>query len=391
MDEKHLDQERLGQALVGRGFMTRDEFQRVRSSRMFADLADLLRGLVEAGRLTRGQGEWAARELANLLVQQIPGYQILEKLGQGAMGIVFKAKQLSMDRFVAIKVLHPRWANRPEYLRRFHREAHLAARFSSPNIVQAIDVGNAGDLHYFVMEYVEGVTIKQALDRGEIFPPDEALAILTQIAKALEQAHRQGLIHRDIKPANIMLTVDGVAKLADLGVARESTDFEQAESEKGKTIGTPYYIAPEQIRVQGDIDIRADIYSLGATWHHMLTGRPPFAYAVNEQILHGHLHEPLVPAHLLNSTVPPAFSNVLQVMMAKDLAARYPTPTELLVDLESLKAGQEPALFTAVPEIDLGGAVDSIARKPVPLIWFVAVIALLIFSLALNLILGLRD
>src|SRR5262249_51042117 len=149
-----------------------------------------------------------------------PGYQLKEKIGQGAMGTVFKARQLSMDRLVAIKILSPKQGINPEFLKRFMREARLAAKFSSNNVVQAIDVGSAGPLHYFVMEYVEGVTIKQELEKGRIFEEKEAVEIVLQIAQALQHAHRRQLIHRDVKPANIILTREGIAKLADLGMAR---------------------------------------------------------------------------------------------------------------------------------------------------------------------------
>src|SRR5262249_10783825 len=154
-----------------------------------------------------------------LLNQQIPGYQLLEKLGQGSMGTVYKARQLSMNRLVAIKILLPRLAANKEFTERFTREAHLAARFSSNNVVQAIDVGAAGPLHYFVMEYVEGTTIRQELEAGKIYRERAAVEIVLQVAQALQHAHRRGLIHRDVKPANVILTTEGVAKLADLGLA----------------------------------------------------------------------------------------------------------------------------------------------------------------------------
>ena len=200
--------------------------------------------LVAAGYLTANQSKRAAKELESLLGQQIPGYQLLEKLGQGAMGTVYKARQLSMNRLVAVKVLHPRWAANPEFLQRLTREAHLAARLSHNNIIQAIDVGSAGPLHYFVMELVEGQTLREILETGKIYGEHEAVDIVLQIAQALQHAHRRGLIHRDVKPANIVLTTEGIAKLADLGMARETDDAVLARREKGLTIGTPYYIAP---------------------------------------------------------------------------------------------------------------------------------------------------
>src|SRR5205085_2491258 len=217
----------------------------------------LLMRLVEAGFLTSNQARRAAQELPVLLGQQIPGYQVLEKLGQGSMGVVYKARQLSMNRLVAIKVLHPRFAANPEFLRRLTREAHLAAKLSHNNIIQAIDVGSAGTIHYFVMEYVEGTTIRQELEAGKIYEERDALDITLQIAQALQHASRRQLIHRDVKPANIVLTADRVAKLADIGMAREADDHTLARAEKGMTIGTPFYMAPEQIQGREDIDTRS--------------------------------------------------------------------------------------------------------------------------------------
>src|SRR5207244_54634 len=145
------------------------------------------------------------------------------------------------------------------FFKRLTREAHTAAKLSHNNIVQAIDVGHAGPLCYFVMEYVPGTTIKEEQEEGKVYAEREGVEIALQIAQALQHAHRRGLIHRDVKPANIILTLDGIAKLADLGMARSTEDRALARAEKGLTIGTPYYIAPEQIHGREDIDVRADI------------------------------------------------------------------------------------------------------------------------------------
>jgi serine/threonine-protein kinase len=381
-------EDRLCQALVGRGLITRDEFELVRSSDSQGNAETLVGQLVSSGYLTASQGVRVLGDLTALLEEQIPGYRLHEQLGKGAMGAVYRGVQLSMDREVAIKILHERFSGDEQYLRRFHREAQTAARFSSPNIVQAIDVGSAGDVHYFVMEYVEGLSIKDALVRKAKFTPQESLGIILRIARALELAHRENLIHRDVKPANIILTLDGTPKLADLGLAREMSDADQIQAEAGKTIGTPNYIAPEQIKGRGVVDIRSDIYSLGATWHHMLTGRPPFTYPKVERVLRAHLDEMPTPPHETNPAVPPEYSDVLAVMMAKRPADRYATPTELIVDLELLERGEEPGLAI------LGG---SQATKTVPLfgrkvglLWLFAVAWLLVLSVFVNLFLLLR-
>jgi serine/threonine protein kinase len=299
----------------------------------------------------------------NASEQQIPGYQLLGMLGQGAMGGVFKARQLSMDRLVAIKVLMGRYISNPKFLERFRREARLAAKLSHNNIVQAIDVASIGNVHYLVMEYVEGNSIQQELDSGRKFGEKEAIEIVLQIARAIDHAHRRGLIHRDIKPANILLTKDGIAKLADLGTAREIGDVSLARTEKGMTIGTPFYIAPEQVAGKAGIDGRADIYSLGATLYHMVTGRPPFPGPGVEAVLKAHLQQPLTPPQELNPELTPVIGHVIGMMMAKSRRMRYQTPEGLIIDLECLLNGEAPRL--AQPRLEASTLQDLAAGEVV--------------------------
>ncbi|OHB78581.1 MAG: hypothetical protein A2Z25_19540, partial [Planctomycetes bacterium RBG_16_55_9] len=261
--------------------------------------------MVELGFLTSNQAERLREDIkeSKVAVKKIPGYKITGKLGAGAMAVVYKAKQLSLNRTVAIKVLPKRFTENPEYVERFYKEGQAAGRLNHPNIVQAIDVGEAGGYHYFVMEYVEGKTIADDLTAGKIFGEAEALDIIIQVAHALEHAHACSLIHRDVKPKNIMISTSGTVKLADMGLARETTDIEAAQSEAGKAYGTPYYIAPEQIRGKIDIDGRADIYGLGATLYHMLTGRVPFMAEDSADVMRKHLREKLVPPDHINTTL----------------------------------------------------------------------------------------
>jgi eukaryotic-like serine/threonine-protein kinase len=391
-----VEEDRLAHALISRGLITREEFQQIRGDGT-TTLESFLKALVKAGFLTPSQARRAMQELPPLLNQPVPGYQLLDKLGQGSMGTVFKAKQLSMNRLVAIKILNPKLAANPEFLQRFNREAHLAAKFSSNNVVQAIDVGSAGSLHYFVMEYVEGVTIKQELEKGKVYEEHEGVEIVLQIAQALQHAHRRQLIHRDIKPANIVLTSEGIAKLADLGMARGTGDAALAKAEKGLTIGTPYYIAPEQVHSREDVDSRADIYSLGATFYHMVTGQPPFPHKKVEDVLRAHLEEELTPPDHLNQKLSAGLGEVVEFMMAKHRRQRYQMPADLITDLECLLNGEPPKLARqrleaaslkalAEGEVDEDDQPDA-RQEGVPLLWVGILAGVLALSILVNLIL----
>lgn len=328
-----------------------------------ATLEDLM---LEHGYITMTQAKRVKNTLreSKTAANQIPGYKVLGKLGSGAMAVVYKGRQLSLDRTVAIKVLPKRFAEKADYIRRFYKEGKLAAKLNNNNIVQAIDVGEAGGLYYFVMEYVEGKTLHDDLSKGKVFGEAEALEIIIQLAHALEHAHVQGMVHRDVKPKNVMINTAGIVKLADMGLARETDDIKSAKSEKGKAFGTPYYIAPEQIRGEIDIDGRADIYALGATLFHMVTGRVPFEAKTPSEVMKKHLKEPLVPPDHINTSLTAGISEVIEVMMAKNIAERYSNVEELLVDLEAVRDGQPPLRarqkfnIGALGEIEDGEAVD---------------------------------
>jgi serine/threonine protein kinase len=300
--------------------------------------------MIKLGYITPSQAERLKTSLktGKEVAHQIPGYKIIGKLGAGAMAIVYKAKQLSLNRTVAIKVLPKRFSENPEYVERFYKEGQAAGKLNHNNIVQAFDVGEAGGYHYFVMEYVEGRTLYDDLSAGKIFSEDEALNIITQVARALAHAHACGLIHRDVKPKNIMINTEGVVKLADMGLARETTDIEAAKTEAGKAYGTPYYISPEQIRGELNIDGRADIYGLGATFYHLVTGRVPFMSEDPADVMRKHLREQLIPPDHINTSLSAGVSEVIEVMMAKRREDRYNSAEELLTDLDAVREGQPP-------------------------------------------------
>jgi serine/threonine-protein kinase len=398
----HADEERLAQSLINRALVTREEINECRAKPGAGNGPDaLLQRLVAAKFLTANQAIRAGQELSALVGQQIPGYQLLDKLGQGAMGIVFKGRQLSMNRLVAIKILNPKLAANPKDLERFLHEAHLAAKLSHNNIVQGIDAGSAGKIHYFVMEYLEGTTINKMIEQGKVFEEPEAVEIVLQIAHALDHAHRRGMVHRDVKPANIIMTNEGVAKLADLGLA-QTTDESLSEDDKGTVRGTPFYIATEQIKGLSDIDARADIYSLGATLYHMVTGQPPFPGKKVRGILDAHLHKELVPPDHLNTKLSSGLGEVVEFMMAKDRNKRYPTPRDLIRDLECLQAGEAPKFArqrmraTTLAGLTEGeAALDEDSPRGsradgVPMVWLWVLAGLLAVSLVLNLIMVFR-
>ena len=345
------DESQLGRLLVDRNLCTANELELVKTEQKAyrekngaqAQLADML---VERGYVTKSQMARLNRSVDEDSMyrpaQQIPGFQVLCKLGQGAMAVVFKAKQLSLDRIVAIKVLPKRLSENPEFVERFYREGRAAARLNHTNIVQAFDVGEAGGYHYFVMEYIDGHTIYEMLTDGRRVDEVEALRVIHQSATALAHAHNQDLIHRDVKPKNLMLTQSGEVKLADMGLAREMGDYATAAAEAGRAYGTPYYISPEQIRGELTIDARSDIYGLGATFYHMVTGQVPFDGSSPSAVMHKHLKDALVPADHLNPSLSSGIGEIIEVMMAKSPDDRYPSMSEVLSDIEAVRNGEPP-------------------------------------------------
>ena len=337
----------FGRMALEQRLCTESELQRCQDeqkSRAAEDPATLEELMLEYGFVTETQAERleASIEESREAHRRIPGYKVLGKVGSGAMAVVYKARQLSLDRIVAVKILPRRYTEKADYINRFFKEGRLAAKLNHNNIVQAIDVGEAGGLYYFVMEFVEGRTLHDDLSKGKVFSEKEALEVLIQLANALAHAHAHGMIHRDVKPKNIMINNEQVVKLADMGLARMTSDVQAAKSEKGKAFGTPYYIAPEQIRGEVNIDGRADIYSLGATFYHMVTGRVPFEASSPSEVMRMHLKEPLTPPDHINISLTAGISEVIEVMMAKKRKDRYNSMEELLIDLKAIQEGRAP-------------------------------------------------
>jgi serine/threonine-protein kinase len=290
--------------------------------------------LYEKGYIEEEQLEALRREDRRFQGQeQIAGYRLLERLGGGAMGTVYKARQLSLDRDVAIKVLSPELASDPLYVERFLREAKAVARLNHPNIISGIDVGEAAGVKYFVMEFVDGTTVASFLRRGGSMDEERTMLIGQQICRALDHAYRNQLVHRDLKPENILVTRDGVAKLCDLGLAKLE-DHPTAAGEAVHRMGTPDYISPEQARGEPNVDIRSDLYSLGATLYHMLVGRPPFEAPTAALVMAKHLTELPKPPRQHDATISALGETVVLKLLQKRREDRYQTPAECLQRLD---------------------------------------------------------
>ncbi len=294
-------------------------------------------------------------------------YRILERIGRGRMAGVYKAAH-PLGQVVAIKVLPPSRAKSGQTLARFQREARLSVKLKHPHVVRSFQVGETKGVHYLVMEYLEGETLEEVLTRRKRLPAAEAVRLMHQALLGLQHIHDQGMVHRDLKPANLMLAPTPVAgsaettlksnvKILDIGLAREFFDensppdaTEKAElTGEGVLLGTPDYLAPEQARDPRSIDIRADIYSLGCTLYHLLTGQPPFPdkNILNQMIRHA--TETPKPLQDFVPTIPEGLAQIVSWMMAKQPAQRYPTPARaaqaldafLMVTSEPVKAQEE--------------------------------------------------
>jgi serine/threonine-protein kinase len=268
------------------------------------------------------------------------GFEILEPLGAGGMGRVFRARDLALDRVVALKMLAPEISHDDAFVQRFQREARAVARLNHPNIVQIYAVGSVEGVHYLSMEYLDGRSLGHYLKTGH-WPEREAVLIARQVCQALRVAHAAGLVHRDIKPDNLILTRQGEIKVVDLGIAKR-VDEDQSMTQSGSAVGTPHYIAPEQVQGRRDIDGRADIYSLGATLYHLVTGHTPFKGTSGAHVMSMHLFAPLPDPRDFEPGLSEGICRVLRRMMAKERDERYPDVQALDLDLYRLQTGVAP-------------------------------------------------
>jgi predicted Ser/Thr protein kinase len=316
-----------------------------------------------------------------LIGKELGHCTIQRKLGQGGMGAVYLAHHPGLNKSVAIKVLPGDLAGTPEFRERFIREARLAARLEHPNVVQVHDVGNEQGVHYISMQYIEGKSLDQLLKERKKLSVGEALSTTKRVAAALAAAAKLGIVHRDIKPHNILISKDGVVKVADFGLAKDE-DSNRSISEPGVVMGTPYYMSPEQAKGE-KVDHRSDLYSLGATLYHMLTGKRLFDGGTPVTIVMKQASdEAPIPARQLEPSIPLPVDAFLTKLLQKSPADRYQTADDAIRALDALK---QPA-----GSIPPGGVPAAPATPPKRKAAVVAlpIVGILIFGIIVGLILG---
>lgn len=292
----------------------------------------------------------------------IKGYELLLKLGQGAMGAVLKARKRDNGEIVALKILKPELAGDREYVERFLREAKAVARMSHPNIIRAVQAGRSGEYYYFAMEFIEGQTVSELIKAKGALPERFALMVTRCVAGALAHAWEHQIVHRDIKPDNVMITKGGVVKLTDLGLAR-SAGQDSTLTITGVVMGSPAYISPEQATGEKNLDSRSDIYSLGAALYHMLSGQVPYSGETPLHVMLKHMNDPLPDVRKAVPAVSEATRQLVFKMMAKRPEGRFQTPQEVEKAAQSIEdalaKGQKPAVPFAIaqakPEEDASG------------------------------------
>ena len=272
--------------------------------------------------------------------ENVGPYRIIDQLGQGGMATVFKAYHPNLDRYVAIKVLHPAFKQDPQFLERFQREARVVAKLDHPNIVPVFDYADHDGQSYLVMKFIEGETLKGVIDRR--WPSKEQiLGIVRSVGNALTYAHSQGVLHRDVKPSNILLAGSDSVYLADFGLARMAEAGESTLS-GDQLLGTPHYISPEQARGEKDLDAGTDIYSLGIVLYQLAVGRVPYNSDTPFSIIHDHIYTPLPMPRSINEKIPEDLERVLLKALAKDRDDRYASIQELVDAFDNAARGISP-------------------------------------------------
>jgi serine/threonine protein kinase len=334
-----LNRQELLDSLKESMLLSPQEQERAEAIRPEADGATLARALVDAGFLTAFQMDAVVNRRHEKL--RIGNYDILDKLGAGGMGSVYKARHRRMKRIVALKVLTRSLGRDKTFVQRFQREVETLAQLSHPNITMAYDADEAKAGHYLVMEFVDGQDLASLVNKKGPLSVADAVDCTLQTARGLEYVHRLGMIHRDIKPANLLRDANGVVKVTDLGLARLSGVAPAASglTQAGGMLGTVDYMPPEQAVDPSGIDHRADIYSLGATMFFLLTGAPPYPGQTMMDTVFKHREAPIPSLTAVRPEVPPALDDVFRRMLAKEPADRFQSMTDVIRALEALSTG----------------------------------------------------
>jgi serine/threonine-protein kinase len=333
-------------------------------------------------------------------------YELGEVIGRGGMAEVHEGRDLRLGRRVAIKILRPDLARDPSFQARFRREAQSAAALNHPNVVAVYDTGEdvladsvdstGAVVPYIVMEYVDGMTLRQLMSSGRRLLPERALEITAGTLAALDYSHRHGIVHRDIKPANVMLTRAGDVKVMDFGIARALADSGQTMTQQSAVLGTAHYLSPEQARGEV-VDSRSDLYSTGCLLYELLTGRPPFTGESPVSIAYQHVSENAVPPSQLDPTVPPQVDAIVLRSLAKNPEDRYQSAAEMRADVERAIAGlpvtapvpvvgQETAVMAPVGAATALAASEEKTSQRSPAFWVLLTLGVIIAGIAAFLI-----
>ena len=343
-----IDLKSLVTALVQLGVCTQKDvdatIQNLETEGQSADADTVLDALVKTQKVTAYQRQMFLEGKGNGLA--LGNYVILDKLGEGGMGQVFKARHRRMGRIVALKILPPWASSNPAAVQRFQREVEAASKLIHPNVVTAYDADEAGGTHFLVMEFVEGIDLASLVERHGPLPVSQAVEYVLQAARGLEYAHSQGIIHRDIKPSNLLLNKQGVVKILDLGLVRFQELSEDGRTvsadgltKTGQIMGTVDFMAPEQSLDAKRVDHRADIYSLGCTLFYLLTGKPLYEGETLVEKILAHRQKPVPSLQSFRPDVPQALDFVFKKMVAKRPEQRYQSMAEVIRELERLLAG----------------------------------------------------
>lgn len=333
----------FGQVAINLGYITEKQLhialtlqEKIRTSNREAPALGEI--LIQNGYLTEEQRRKVYEKQGKLGGHtHIPGYALKEQIGSGVMGTVYKALQVDMKRVVAIKVLAPRLAINDQLTHRFIDEGTSVAQLNHPHIVQGIDAGAVNGVHYFVMEFMNGPTVRSLIDHQGPLSCPSALSLTRTITDALEHAHKMDLVHRNVKPGNMMLNGDGVVKLCDLGMASVVSSRERENVD----LGTPHYVSPEQALRSDDLNIQTDIYSLGASLYHMLTGEVPYPGENTKEVMRKHVQASLTPPSAEREDISDQLDDLVLTMMSKDRDQRHQGPGELKDHIDKVRSSED--------------------------------------------------